>query len=83
MNFKFWNSENDMSKNSPSIFLNWSLNNKVVEFVRKKDRIIVLKLVLGEKTLNIYSVYIPYIDLDKCTKVKFWEYLYKTMQRIS
>ena len=43
----------------------------MVKVVRKRDRIIVLKLVLGEETLNVLTVYASQVDLDEDTKTKF------------
>ncbi|CAH2946033.1 MAG: unnamed protein product [uncultured Paraburkholderia sp.] len=44
---------------------------QIVEVVRKGDRIISLKIIIKNKTINIISAYVPQIGLDKFIKIKF------------
>ena len=43
-----------------------SLKNSVVEVRRQGDRIILVKLVVGDMVLNVISAYAPQVDLDEC-----------------
>jgi hypothetical protein len=48
---------------------NW-LKEKLVEIRRIGDKILLIKLVLGEETINIISTYIPQIELEESIKQK-------------
>ena len=50
-----------------------SLKNSVVEVRRQGDRIILVKLVVGDMVLNVISAYAPQLGLDESAKRQFWE----------
>ncbi|MBK5591061.1 hypothetical protein JJ728_23220, partial [Salmonella enterica subsp. enterica serovar Typhi] len=55
---------------------------QVVGVVRKGDRIIAIKVIIGNEPINILSVYAPQIGLDESIKLKFWEDLETLLQTI-
>ena len=50
-----------------------SLKNNMVGVRRQWDRIILVKLVIGDMVLNVISVYAPQVGLDESAKRQFWE----------
>ena len=44
----------------------------VVEVRRKGNRILLVKLILGRKILNVISAYAPQVGLDELVSVNFW-----------
>ena len=49
-----------------------SLKNSVVGVRRQRDRIILVKLIIGDMVLNIISAYaLPQVGLDKSAKRQF------------
>ena len=54
----------------------------VVDVRRKGDRILLIKLILSDETINVISVYAPQIGLDDTSKQQFWEDLDIVMQGI-
>ena len=50
-----------------------NLKNGVVGVRRQGDRIILVKLVVGDVVLNVISAYAPQVGLDKSAKRQFWE----------
>ncbi|XP_061357635.1 uncharacterized protein LOC133301939 [Gastrolobium bilobum] len=61
------------SRNGVGIMIDKSFRDKVVDVKRKGDRIILVKLVVGDLILNILSVYAPQIGLQPTDKSQFWE----------
>ncbi|XP_047260121.1 uncharacterized protein LOC124893004, partial [Capsicum annuum] len=51
------------------------LRKQVVEFKRVNNRMMSIKLVIGESSWNIISAYAPHIGLDEEEKKRFWEAL--------
>ncbi|XP_056694778.1 uncharacterized protein [Spinacia oleracea] len=54
----------------------------VVDVSRKSDRIMSIKLVLGDEVVNIVSAYAPQAGLDASTRQEFWEDLEEVVQRV-
>ena len=50
-----------------------SLKNGVVGVRRQGDRIILVKLVVGDMVLNVISAYAPQVCLNESAKRQFWE----------
>ncbi|CAN6579898.1 unnamed protein product [Malus baccata var. baccata] len=48
------------------------LTKDVVDVKRVKDRIIAIKIMLGQELLNVISLYTPQVGLDKSMKETFW-----------
>ncbi|XP_070004871.1 uncharacterized protein [Nicotiana sylvestris] len=60
-------------KNGVGILVDSHLRESVVEVRRVNDRLMTIKLVVGECTLNNVSVYAPQVGLDEEIKRRFWE----------
>ena len=73
--FKLWYTGATPGRNDVGILIDRSLNDGVVEVRRQGDRIILIRLVVGDSVLNIISAYAPQVGLSESTKNQFWEYL--------
>ena len=71
--FKLWYSGTVANKNGVGILIDKTLKDGVVDVKRQGDRIILVKLVLGDVVLNIISAYAPQVGLSESEKRKFWE----------
>ena len=52
----------------------------VVKVRRKGDRILLVKLILGQEIFNVISVYAPKVGRDESSKHQFWEDLDEIVQ---
>ena len=57
--FKLWYTGTERNRNGVDILIDKSLKNGVVDVRRQGDRIILVKLVVGDLVLNIVSAYAP------------------------
>jgi hypothetical protein len=73
--FKLWYIGNTSTKNGVGIMLDKSLKDGVVDIKRQGDRIILVKLFVGDLVFNIISAYAPQIGLNESVKMQFWEEL--------
>ncbi|XP_061344089.1 uncharacterized protein LOC133290051 [Gastrolobium bilobum] len=80
--FKLWYTGTNKSRNGVGIMIDKSFRDKVVNVKRKGDRIILVKLVVGDLILNILSVYAPQIGLQPTDKSQFWEDLEEVLKGI-
>jgi exonuclease III len=64
--FKLWYIGNTSTKNGVSIVLDKSFKDGVVDIKRQGDRIILVKLLVGDLIFNVISAYAPQIDLNEC-----------------
>ncbi|XP_070039176.1 uncharacterized protein [Nicotiana tomentosiformis] len=55
----------------------------MVEIRRVNDRLMIIKLVVGECTLNIVSTYAPHAGLDEEVKQRFWKGLDEIVRQVS
>ena len=55
---------------------------EIVDVRRKCDRILLIKLILGDEVVNVISAYAPQIGYDDASKRKFWDDLDVVMQGI-
>lgn len=62
-------------RNGVGIVIGKSLRDEVVDIKRQRDRIILVKLVVGDLVFNIISVYAPRVGLDESVKRLLWEEL--------
>ena len=60
-------------RNGVGILIDRSLKDGVVEVRRRGDRIILVRMVVGDSALNVISVYAPQVGLSESTKRQFWE----------
>jgi hypothetical protein len=73
--FKLWYTGTMANKNGVGIVLDKSLKDGVVDIKRQGDRIILVKLLVGDLVFNVISAYAPQISLNECIKRQFWEQL--------
>ena len=72
--FKLWYTGTVANKNRVEVLIDKSLKNSVVGVRRQGDRIILVKLVIGDMVLNIISAYdtpLPQVSLDESAKRQF------------
>ena len=50
-----------------------SLKDGVVDVRRRGDRIILVRIVVGDSAVNVISAYAPQVGLSESTKKQFWE----------
>ena len=55
--YKLWYVGKNNYKNGLSIIINRDLKDKVIEVKREGDRLLIVKVVIGEEILNIVSRY--------------------------
>jgi hypothetical protein len=73
--FKLWYTGTMTNKNGVVIVLDKSLKDGVVDITRQGDRIILVKLLVGDLVFNVISAYGPQIGLNESIKRQFWEQL--------
>jgi exonuclease III len=71
--FKLWYTGSTSGKNGVGILIDRSLKDGVVDVRRQGDRIILVRLVVGDSALNVISAYAPQVGLSESTKRWFWE----------
>jgi hypothetical protein len=64
-----------VTKNGVGIVLDKSLKDEVVDIKRQGDRIILVKLLVGDLIFNVISAYVPQIGLNESVKMQFWKEL--------
>jgi Reverse transcriptase (RNA-dependent DNA polymerase). len=64
------------------IIVDKNLKDDVVTVIRKGDRLILIKLVLGVDIINIISAYAPQVGLDEQTKIEFWEQMDELLREV-
>ncbi|KAL6502451.1 hypothetical protein OROHE_024456 [Orobanche hederae] len=80
--YKLWYSRKDRSRNGVGIVIDKEMIDDVVEVSRKSDRIMSIRLVIGDEFLTIISAYAPQVGLDASIKQEFWEDLEEVVERI-
>ncbi|KAL5154223.1 Craniofacial development protein 2 [Glycine soja] len=80
--FKLWYTGKIRSRNGVGIIVDKEWKKDVVDVRIVGDRIIALKLVVGQDTFNVISGYAPQVGLAEHFKVKFWEDLEGVFQDI-
>jgi hypothetical protein len=71
--FKLWYTGITSGKNGAGILIDKSLKDGVVDVRRQGDRIILVRLVIGDLVLNVISAYAPQVGLSESFKSQFWE----------
>jgi hypothetical protein len=71
--FKLWYSGSAGSRNNVGVLIDKSLKKGVVDIRRQGDRVILVKLVVGDLVLNVIGSYAPQVGLDMSAKRQFWE----------
>ncbi|XP_070052853.1 uncharacterized protein [Nicotiana tomentosiformis] len=80
--YKLWYSGVRKGKNGVGILVDRELRESVVEVRWVNDRLMTIKLVVGECTLNIVSAYVPHAGLDEEVKRQFWEGLDEIVRQV-
>ncbi|XP_070047047.1 uncharacterized protein [Nicotiana tomentosiformis] len=80
--YKLWYSGVQKGKNGVGILVDRELRESVVEVRRVNDRLMIIKLVVGECTLNVVSAYAPHAVLDEEVKRCFWEGLDQIVRQV-
>jgi hypothetical protein len=73
--FKLWYTGTTANKNGVGIVLDKSFKDGVVDIKRQGDRIILVKLLVGDLIFNVISAYAPQIGLNESIKRQLWEQL--------
>lgn len=81
--FKLWYTGTERNRNGVGILIDKSLKDGVVDVRRQGDRIILVKLVVGDLVLNIVSAYAPQVGLCESIKKQFWEDLEEILRGVS
>ncbi|PUZ66512.1 hypothetical protein GQ55_3G317100 [Panicum hallii var. hallii] len=71
--FKLWYTGTTSGRNGVGILIDKSLKDGVVDVRRQGDRIILMRLVIGDLVLNVISAYAPQVGLSESSKSHFWE----------
>ena len=71
--FKLWYTGTVANRNGVGVLIDKSLKNSVVGVRRQGNRIILVKLVIGDMVLNVISAYAPQVGFDESAKRQFWE----------
>jgi hypothetical protein len=66
--FKLWYTSTMTNKNGVGIVLDKSLKDGVVDIKRQGDKIILVKLLVGDLIFNVISVYASQIGLNESIK---------------
>ncbi|KAM1611225.1 hypothetical protein TB2_000020 [Malus domestica] len=81
--FKLWYSGTNRTRNGVGNIVDKTLTQDVVDVKRVGDRIMAIKIVIGQELINVISAYAPQVGLDTSSKEKFWENLGDLVQGIA
>ncbi|KAM1225087.1 hypothetical protein ACFX2G_044844 [Malus domestica] len=81
--FKLWYSGTNRTRNGVGIIVDKTLTQDVVDVKMVGDRIMAIKIVIGQELINVISAYAPQVGLDTSSKEKFWEDLGDLVQGIA
>ncbi|GJW50259.1 retrovirus-related pol polyprotein LINE-1, partial [Tanacetum coccineum] len=73
--YKLWYSGSANARNGVGVALAPNLKDKVVQVIRISDRIMLVRLVIEEETINVISAYAPQVGLGEAEKKSFWDSL--------
>ncbi|KAM0995557.1 hypothetical protein ACFX13_005723 [Malus domestica] len=71
------------TRNGVGIIVDKTLTQDVVDVKRVGDRIMAIKIVIGQELINVISAYAPQVGLDTSSNEKFWEDLGDLVQGIA
>ncbi|XP_028065681.1 uncharacterized protein LOC114268682 [Camellia sinensis] len=80
--FKLYYSGKDKQMNRVGIIVAKDLVENIVVVIRKGDRIILVKLVVGENIVNVISAYVPQEGLEMIRLRDFWDQIDDVLQEI-
>jgi exonuclease III len=73
--FKLWYTGTTTNENGVCIVLDKRLKDGVLDIKRQGDRIILVKLLVGDLVFNVISAYAPQIGFNESIKRHLWEQL--------
>ncbi|XP_074293908.1 uncharacterized protein LOC141621099 [Silene latifolia] len=79
---KLWYTGKDKSHNGVGIVIDNDYIDDVLEVSRKSDRIISIKLIIGDEVPTVISAYAPQVGLDASSRRAFWEDLVEMVERV-
>ncbi|CAK1595770.1 unnamed protein product [Parnassius mnemosyne] len=71
--YKFYYCGSDGKRNGVGVVLDSGMKERVTDVKRVNDRMIVVKLMIENKVVNVVSVYAPQTGCEESVKEKFWE----------
>lgn len=80
--YKLWYSGKAKGRNGVGIIIDKDFIDDVVQVARKSDRIMSIKLVIGDEVLNMVSAYAPQVGLSMDARQEFWDDLEDVVQRV-
>ncbi|KAK9086555.1 hypothetical protein Syun_028949 [Stephania yunnanensis] len=80
--FKLWYNGIDRKCNGVGIMVDNDYKDKVVDVKRMRDKLVLVKLIIGDEKINILSAYAPQVGLSESIKRKFWDDMDGFMQSI-
>nr|XP_016453923.1 PREDICTED: craniofacial development protein 2-like [Nicotiana tabacum] len=80
--YKLWYTGVLKGKNGAGILVDRELRESVVEIRRVNDRLMTIKLVVGECNLNVVSAYAPHAGLDEEVKRRLWKGLDEIVRNV-
>ncbi|XP_070003504.1 uncharacterized protein [Nicotiana sylvestris] len=80
--YKLCYSGTQKGKNGLSILVDRELREYVVEVRRVNNKLTIIKLVVGQCTLNVVSAYAPHTSLDEEVKRRFWKGLDEIVHQV-
>jgi exonuclease III len=81
--FKLWYTRTTSGRNGVGILIDKSLKDGVVDVRRQGDRIILVRLIIGDLVLNVISAYAPQVGLSESSKSQFWKDLDSMVSTVS
>ena len=61
------------TRNGVGVILDEEMKGKMVEVIRKSDRVILVRVILENKVLNIVNAYAPQVGCEESQKEGFWQ----------
>ena len=80
--FKLYYSGKDRRRNGVGLIVAKGLMENIMATIRKGDRIMLVKLVIGGNIVSVISTCTPHVGLDNQTKRDFWEQMDEILQEI-
>ncbi|KAD4177984.1 hypothetical protein E3N88_26575 [Mikania micrantha] len=80
--YKLWHSGSNGVKNGVGFLVSRELQDQVVEVRRYNDRIMMLRMVIGEEAIAVVSAYAPHVGLGENERKEFWDGMDEVMRNI-
>ncbi|KAD7117953.1 hypothetical protein E3N88_05221 [Mikania micrantha] len=80
--YKLWHLGSNGVKNGVGFLVRKELQDQVVEVRRYNDRIMMLRMVIGEEAIAVVSAYAPHVGLRETERREFWECMDEAVRNI-